>query len=528
MSDKDINIHVRARDTEQTKKQIGDVAGAAEQLGKKTSEGQRVAAESTVQATEKMSIFGSMLNKAANYVLALYGGVKAINAVTAAIKLQSDAIKEHADIALEQQNKLLRLQFLGDYYKEKPELRKQVMAASEAARRPFEDVANAMYDLHNLGTGLTDKQQQDILDKSIELGRTMPETPLNKIVQSMVFFAKQTKEKDVGKIQNIIKQTLTEAGGEPGEAAADLSKFLPLGLSAGMTAPEAAGTWAYITSQFPEAGRATTALSGIMMALQGKGTDDSKRLLRRLGISPGTPFLQQIQQLSQQQAAGKLHLKDIEELASTKEAPVLAALLQDPEAMMKTIESINTAGQSQENLTQKSIEGLYGQDEMARLEDMSRFLDISVTNLKAMDTKAVRLEVGKKLHETLLRKAGVPELAIGIEKVMDWFFSGALGKTMGRWEDYSKEDILTALKEEVVVGPGEIPIAPPENLQQTKLPLDPNLPEPNEIPANLNSKTSFGDKKRPIVINNNQNYDSSINYYPTVGEFESRRFDPNE
>jgi hypothetical protein len=472
MPDKDINIHVRAQDTAETKRQIDQSTASVYDLWKAVGTGARQGAEGTEKATEKLSFLGSLLSKVGSYALGFFGITKAIQTMTAAIRDQSDAIKEHAQIAMEQQNKLLRLQFLGDYYKEKPQLRKEVMALSEAGRRSFEDVANAMYDLRNLGGGLTATQQEDILSKSLELGRTMPETPLAKIVQSMVFYIKQTRNKDIGSVQNIIKQTLTEAGGEPGEAAADLSKFLPIGLSAGMTGPEAAGTWAYATSQFPEAGRATTALSGIIMALQGKGTDDSKRLLRRFGISPGASFLQQIQQLSQKQ----LTLKQIETIASVKEAPILAALLQNPEAMMKTIGGITAAGLSKEDLAAKSIEGLYGQDEMAILADISKLSDIKIENIKGLDIKATRLEAEKKLFEAAARKEKIPELLIKYINKMNDLYAAVFGITIS----------------------GTV--------------------------ADIQEKFSKGENEpnRPVTVNNN--YDSSTNYHPTVGETEANRW----
>lgn len=467
MPDKDINIHIRGQDTEQTKRQVDEVGKSIEQLGQKT-------AESTGQAAEKMSLWTSMLSKAGNYLLGIFGAAALIRETTAAIREQNEAMKEHADIALEQQNKLLRLQFLGDYYKEKPQLRKEVMAYAEAGRRPFEDVANAMYDLRNLGAGFTAKQQKEILDKSIELGRTIPQTPLNKIVQAMVFYSQQTEDKDFGRVQNILKQVFAEAGGEPAETAAQLSKFLPMGRAGGLTNEQATGVWAFATSQFPESGRATAGLGEIILALQGKGDSDSKRLLRRLGISPKATFLQQLQQLSEKQ----LNLKQIETITGARGAPILAALLQNPEMMMKAIGGITAAGESREDLTAKSIEGLYGQDEMARLEDLSRFLDIKIKDIKAMGTKDVRRAVGKKLQDLVYRKQTDSELTIRLLKIMDWFPDIIMG--MHRWENLPESEI--------------------QRLQKTELPTEPN---------------------RPITINNN--YDSSYHLHPVVDENEPNR-----
>lgn len=545
MSDKDINIHVRAEGTKLTKEQLDEISRALEQLGFKVS-------ETSSQGGEKLGFFASQVGKLQNYLLGLFGGVAAIRAVTSAINEQSRAMEEHAKIALEQQNKLLRLQFLGDYYKEKPELRKEVMAYAEAGRRPFEDVTAAMYDLRNLGAGLSAKQQQDILRESLELGRTMPETPLSKIVQSMVFYIKQTKNKDIGQVQNIIKQTLTEAGGELGEAAADLSKFLPLGLSAGLTGPEAAGVWAFATSQFPEAGRATTGLSGIILALQGKGEPESQRLLRRLGISRDASFLQQLRQLSQK----NLNLKQIETIASAREAPVLAALLQNPELLTKTIGAVTAAGESKEDLTAKSIEELYGADELAGLEDLSRLLDIQIQNIKAMDINAVRVAIGMKLQEKALREGGVADFMIQFVRATQRMSAGLRGKLIGGWEpNLPFETVLSPQQEEefqrwkTIYAPNDsgedydlrgafkAGLKPDTNghwPDTFKKPNHPTFSNESIYSKIVPEKAGHWEKNKyippskiepnePNSVTINNNYDRSINYYPTVGYWEPGR-----
>jgi hypothetical protein len=67
MSDKDVNIHVKARDVDQTKKQIDDVGDSVENLGKKTSESQSNTGTSVEKTTEKFSIQGKILNNLKSY-----------------------------------------------------------------------------------------------------------------------------------------------------------------------------------------------------------------------------------------------------------------------------------------------------------------------------------------------------------------------------------------------------------------------------------------------------------------------------
>jgi len=476
MPDKDINIHVRAQETRRTKTELDSVAKSAQQVGTKTAEGHKVAADSIEQATQKMSGMERALGRLKSLLLGLFGGAAAIRAVTAAIRAQSEAIKEHSRIALEQQNQLLRLQFLGDFFTEKPQLRREVMELAEFGKRPFEEVANAWYNLRSKGGGLTQAQQKEIMKQALEYGRTDPGAALNTLVDMFALYAKLTGQKDANRIQNVIRQTITEAGGSTGQVAQYMPQFLPVGIAGGLTGPEAAGLWSYVTTQFAEPSIATTGLRAVFMGLQGKGTPESQRLLRRLGIRPDMTFFEKISQLAAQQKAGKFSLGQAELIAQREGAATLLALLQNPEAMMKTVRSIVSAGQTDIDLTQKAITELFGQDELARMEELSRLFDIQIKNIKARNIKAVRLELGKKLHEKLMREKGISEWAIKYEKFMDNILSG-LGFTFGRWE----KDIPNINSESGVLEPAE----------------------PNNT---------------AIIIN-----DNSINYHPTVGRFEPQR-----
>ena len=63
------------------------------------------------------------------------------------------------------------------------------------------------------------------MQSSLELGRTMPQTPLDKIVEMMVLYEKRTGNTNKMAVENIIRQTLGRAGGQPGEAANEFLNF---------------------------------------------------------------------------------------------------------------------------------------------------------------------------------------------------------------------------------------------------------------------------------------------------------------
>ena len=77
MSNKDINIHVRAKQAEQTKSKLDSVARSAKAVGDKTVSGQRQVADSTDKASKKLdkqkSTFDSLKSKVLGYITAAVG-----------------------------------------------------------------------------------------------------------------------------------------------------------------------------------------------------------------------------------------------------------------------------------------------------------------------------------------------------------------------------------------------------------------------------------------------------------------------
>lgn len=477
MPKKEVNVHVRAQGVKDAKQQLDSFGKSGKRVGQQVAAGQKQAAAGTEKATQKMSGMARVAGQLKSTLLGLFGGAAAIAAVTKAIQAQSRAVEEHSKIVLEQQNKLLRLQFLGDFFTEKPELRKEVMQLAEFGRRPFEQVADAWYNLKSKGAGLTDTMQKDLLREALEYGRTDPSAPLDTLVDMFSLYAKQTHAKDANRVQNVIRQTVTEAGSSTSQAAQYMPQFLPVGMSGGLSGEEAAGLWAYVTTQFAEPAIATTGLRSVFMALQGKGTPESGKLLKKLGVKSDMSFFEKLSQLATQQQKGEFSLGQAELIAQKEGAATLLSLIQNPEAMMKTVGAVVGVGQSDKDLTKEAIDKLFGSDEVAAMEEMSRLFDIQIKNIKARDIKSVKIELGKKLHEKLSRERGLSEFSIDFFKKRDSLL-GAFGL---RWDVGWSQSL-------------------DEYLPQS---AEPNTPaEPNNV----------------TIIN-----DNSVKYLPTVGEADLQR-----
>lgn len=404
MAGKDVNIPIKAEGAEQATDKIDRLTGAIEKMTQKI-DGQAGKARSNATAMEGLTgRLGSLL---AQYVSV----TAAIGLATKAIQEQTQAMRENAAIAERQQNSLLRLQFLGDLFAEHPELRKEVGAMAEFGRRPFEQVAGAWYNLRSKSAGMSDAQQMGILREALEMGRTDPSLPLDTLVDMFSLYAKQSGVADANRIQNVLQQTITDAGGSGADVARYMPQFLSVGMSGGLSAAQSAGLWAYATTQTADASIATTGLRATFMGLQGKGSPEGQKRLAAMGVTPEMDFFEKMNILS---GAG-LSLADAEQIAGREGAPLFLSLLKNQAAMMRTLGTVTGADRGDIDLTRTKIDQLFGSDAVAKWEEDQRLMNIRLANLRAGDAKSMRLQQIKREHELRLRGEGASEYRIGFE-----------------------------------------------------------------------------------------------------------------
>ncbi|MBW2560474.1 MAG: phage tail tape measure protein, partial [Deltaproteobacteria bacterium] len=425
MADKDVNIHVRAKDADQAKRDIDRTAGATEDLGKKTEQAGRKseqAGKKTKQAgkdTEDAGkaagkakgAFASFATKLAAWAAAMVSIGAAIKIVTGAINANKRALNEHADVAVAQQQKLLRLQYLGDMFKERPELRKEVGALSVLGRRPFEEVADAWYNLRSKGGALSQQQRDSIMREALEMGRTDPDLPLDTLIDMFSLYAKKTGQGDANRIQNVLQQTITEAGGSGADVANYMPQFLPIGMGGKLTGAQAAGLWAYATT-LGDAAVATTGLKAVFMGLEGKGSPEGKKILKEIGVGKDMDFFEKIGLLGEASGEGRFDLGMAEQVAGREGSALLLDLIKDPEELSRVINKVVGVDRGDIDLTHTKITELMGTDEVARLEEEIRGVNIQIANKKGADTRALRWKKKMGEREMSMRRAGIPEYGI--------------------------------------------------------------------------------------------------------------------
>jgi hypothetical protein len=422
---KEVNIPIKAEGAEQAKAKV-DALGksfeglgvSVEQAGRKGADGLRGFSGETEKTHSGLS---KMMGSLTSWIAGIVSFTTAIRLFTSYITANRDALKEHADVAEKQQQRLSRLQYLGGFFQENPELRREVAAYAEAGGRPFEEVAGAWYNLRSKSGTLSSQQQKAILSEALELGRTDTAMPLEVLVDVFSLYAKKTGERDANRIQNVIQQTITEAGGGGADVAQYMPQFLPIGMAGGLSGAEAAGLWSYVTTQTASPSVATTGLRSVFMGLQGRGTPEGQKRLAGLGISPGMDFMTKINALS---GAG-LSLADAEQIAGREGADILLSLVRDPAAMRRTVESVVSADRPDVDITRGYIDQLTGQDDFARLEENIRQKKIAIENQKGSNLRSLQWRDYLLETERRMRDAGKPEWDIKARLWFEDWFMGA-------------------------------------------------------------------------------------------------------
>lgn len=423
--DHDINLHIRARGVEETEKGIRDVRDGLEDYGDTAAQSGQKAGQASGENERLSGSFDKTgvsiddtVTKLGAYAAGLLTVSAAIGAIKEAINAQIEAMKESAEIAEEHQRSLLALQYLGDYFKENKDLRKQVAAAAEFGVRPVPEVAEAWYNLRSKAANLTESQRMDILIESLEMGRTDPAVPLNTLVDMSSLYAKLSGQMDANRVQNVLQQTITEAGGSGDDVAKYMPQFLPVGMSGGLTPAQAAGLWAYVTTQVSEPSIATTGLKNVFLGLMGKGTPESQELMAAMGLSEDMHFTDKIGALSQRYQAGQFGLSEAQTLAGEEGASALLAMLKNSQDMQATIQRVEAADRGDIDLTRSKIEGLMGSDEIARLEEDNRRIRVMIENEKN-SPEALRKENYLLRRELERRRGGSSEWEIIKEDKID-------------------------------------------------------------------------------------------------------------
>jgi len=555
MSDKDINIHVRAQDTEQTKKQIGDVAAAGEQLGKKISEGQRAAGESTEKATEKLGFMGRTLGNLKSQALSFISGFIGLAAVVTLVNELANGLKRVQELQKATYEKGLdysvlgqRLAFQAGAPGKQQYFAEQIAGIQRAGLiKDKETVYQTLSSADTTYKPLGGIKNPQILSFLNELAPTIGAAQLSQgEIKSLFELANNAK---IAPTAEAYKKLMAEA-----KVAADISKttmgeFITgfEGATAGYLAkggtPEAAmSTYSALRSVTSVTGSEEAASSIFRLAVklsEGGNKNFTKKIERKLGVQwenlnedqqldallryiNTLPPSQVTQVLAEQgvQGAGKIGL------LATPEAQQVFKTTQQKIAVSNTEELNRQTEAYRDSMLGKNIAiaTKYGE------KDVQEAPEFATWQQKKDEKKEQFEEAQKQGKDSLLIndkiEASVMMLKEEAEDVKQYMKTVPKGSR--QWKEARK--LLSDIQSDIgttsgfiAQGLAEIPYNPPfvEKVTQSYynrlegIKAEPNMPaEQGEMP------------NQTVIINNN--YDNSVNYPAPFSDPNSRGFDPNE
>ena len=235
-------------------------------------------------------------------------------------------------------------------------------------------------------------------------------------------------------------------------------------------------------------------------------------------------------------------------------------MITEPAAMMETVAGITGVARPDIDIVREKLDQIMGKDEIARLEEEGRRLDVVIQNIKGRDTRAMRWNIALKEYEKRMRDAGRAEAFIRWQ-LAKYRTAAALGaepgyipalEPVGTYTDFpeigpegvilpqspsrtSKQKILQYHDYRESVNPLSIGFqeraffewlkhqVEEEKAGAFKEPLQ--QPEPVELPplvppaAPESAEPSGLEQTGPVTMN--YIFDHSLRYYPRVGSDES-------
>jgi len=379
------------------------------------------AAGSHERASGRVGLMAQGYQSALAAAQGLVGGLIGVGGLMAALQAIRAEMEENVKAAREFAEASLNLQFMSDQFK--PQEREFIGQAAEFSGRQPVEVAGAMADLKSRFPNLSDEQTQKLFMEVGETARTTP-APLSALVQA--FSTIRQYESDPQKVQNILRASITQSGvSDPAQLSPLMAKFMGLGQQLNLSAGQSAGAVAAATGLGLAPEESITGLRNIALSLQGKGTPDGAKVLKRLKIDR-TNFLHALDQLAEANNAGLLKTKDIEDIGGRESVAVLSSLL-DKERLadfQAKIKSVADAQQSPRDLTAEAIKQQFESDPLQETNFKLKRAEAEASTQKAGDVESMRTSLARQIIENRMRRDEIPPY---LEKEKLWFFDAYTG-----------------------------------------------------------------------------------------------------
>ena len=306
---------------------------------RRIADGQKQVGDSGEQAGKQQGQFEQGLNNVRNVMLGMVGAGGAMALITEAfdalqqrVAAANDELQRNASLAREVVDASIVARFLGN----RPEDIARSETAAAAVGRDAQEGSQALARIASARPGLSTEAQFELLQRSLELSRQDPTSPLASFVSP--FLAVQNAEPDPIAASNILFESIQQADvTDPNAIAPLFARFLPVGAlpNVGLTPAESGGLIAGATASGLEPSEAITALTQVALLLQGEGSPEGRKILDRLGIR-GADLLETLPALSQAVQSGEIDGTGLEQIFGAESVRLGAKLIQP--ATLETVQ----------------------------------------------------------------------------------------------------------------------------------------------------------------------------------------------
>ncbi|MCP4566828.1 MAG: phage tail tape measure protein [FCB group bacterium] len=436
----DVDVSVGVTGAEKYKRDTEKVGKATDKMGDKVEK----TGKKSAGAFEKLSA------KFATWLAGYIGVTTLIQTAATAAQKELETLNKNLEISRKAYESFTGAIFLGQMSQETPGLVQKVGAIATKTGMGSEGLgklAKVYYDIKSR-TDLDAAGRLAHLEQVARFTQTDKGASPSSINDILISLMQQVPGATPTQASNFLNLAITEAGSSMAQMGTYVPRALPIGDIAKLSPVETAGLYARATRLMPgDPGIPTTALKAMMTRLAAPESG-AINILKKYGITPDMPIMQQLGKLAPQ--AGQITASEYKELFDMRGMGLAPLLLKDWGGVQGAIKNIG--GYQQGDILGDKIRKYYAPGTTAsRMEAISQ-IEAQRTATKAIpDTKGQLYDILRKIQaETAerqgyggagqwMRTAGIGEYLEG-ERSLEIYFQRAMNQDV--WTEKERQQYL--------------------------------------------------------------------------------------
>lgn len=360
----------------------------------------RSAGQNAIQAERGWSMLTAAKTRMIGAMTGVVAGLVGASGVSAALRTVEQDLERTTQKSREFAEASLNLQYLNESFN--PQERAFVGQAAIAAGRQPVEMIRAFAGLKSRFPGESQENVQALMMEVAQTARTT-DAPLSDLTNSFATIYQFTG--NAQQSQNILRESIIQAGSDnPAVLAPLMARFMGIGQAVGLQPGQSAGAVAAATGLGLSPEVSVTGLTNVALALQGKGTPEGAKILRKLGIKQGDDLFGTLEKLS---GAG-LKTGQLESIFGREGLPV-ASQLSDANQLadfLAKVAKVQEASTTSRDLTGEAIADQEAADPLTAANQRIKELEARIAMQQNQDVEALRFDQLRKEQETILRSQG--------------------------------------------------------------------------------------------------------------------------